>query len=135
MNTVWDQKEMLDQIAHPLFKAMIDTVQLAQFDSSVAENMGILGTENVRHVHLGNTIVRDKTWNESQLRKDNCLGKSVVGHIGFREGNLPLEKNIQELIKSDYQDYFTIEICQRAYFFDAHRYTEEAYARTCQALE
>ena len=83
MNTVWDQKEMLDQIAHPLFKAMIDTVQLAQFDSSVAENMGILGTENVRHVHLGirlSEIKRGMRVNFGRI----IVWKSVVVDDWFR---------------------------------------------------
>ncbi|MFR2690384.1 MAG: sugar phosphate isomerase/epimerase family protein [Enterocloster bolteae] len=58
MNTVYQQKEMMNQVDHPNLKAMLDTVQLAQFDQSVRDDIKILGIENVRHVHLGNTLFR-----------------------------------------------------------------------------
>ena len=127
LNTVHDQKSVVDEINHPYFRAMLDTVQLGQFDSSAAEDVEILGIQNIRHVHLGNTILREKTHNEKQLPEDIGKGRSVCGHIGFREGNLPLGQYLTDLGNAEYQDYVTIEICQRPYFYEADRYAREAY--------
>ena len=94
MNTAQQQREVLDMVSHPNFKMMLDTVQLAQFDTRVAEDIRIIGTENVQHVHLGNTVLREKTVGEKRLPGIYSLGRSVCGHIGFREGNLPLMQNL-----------------------------------------
>lgn len=126
MNTAQQQREVLDMVSHPNFKMMLDTVQLAQFDTSVAEDMRIIGTENVQHVHLGNTVLREKTVGEKRLPGIYSLGRSVCGHIGFREGNLPLMQNIKELAEANYQHFVTIEICQKAYWMEADRYAKEA---------
>ena len=141
MNTAEDQQRMLKAIDSDYFKAMLDTVQLAQFDSSVRKSLEVIGLKNVRHVHLGNTVVREKTWYEKQApegikdRTELSIGKSVCGHIGFREGNLPLAENLRELMGAGYEDYVTIEICQRPYFFDAHRYAREALEYTIAILD
>ena len=127
MNTVLQQKEVLELLPHPFFKSMLDTIQLGQFDNSVTESMRILGTENVRHVHLGNTILKEKTCGEKMAAPQWRLGRDVCGHIGFREGNLPLLKDLEELASSGYKDYITIEICQRPYYFEAERYAREAF--------
>lgn len=127
MNTVHNQMEALELVNHPNFKAMLDTVQLAQFDNSVKESLNVLGIENMTHVHLGNTIVRDMTAEEKSFDPKYCLGRKVIGHIGFRQGNLPLHTNLKELADAGYKDYVTIEICQRPYFFEADRYAKEAY--------
>lgn len=126
MNTAQQQREVLDMVSHPNFKMMLDTVQLAQFDTSVAEDMRIIGTENVQHVHLGNTVLREKTVGEKRLPGIYSLGRSVCGHIGFREGNLPLMQNLKELAEANYQHFVTIEICQKAYWMEADRYAKEA---------
>lgn len=126
MNTAQQQREVLDMVSHPNFKMMLDTVQLAQFDTSVAEDMRIIGTENVQHVHLGNTVLREKTVGEKWLPGIYSLGRSVCGHIGFREGNLPLMQNLKELAEANYQHFVTIEICQKAYWMEADRYAKEA---------
>ena len=141
MNTAADQAKMLGEIKNDYFKAMLDTVQLAQFDSSVKDSMELIGCKNIKHVHLGNTIVKEKTWYEKlppeglKDRTELSIGKSVCGHIGFREGNLPLAENLRELFEAGYEDYVTIEICQRPYFFDAHRYAKEALEYTVDILE
>lgn len=126
MNTAQQQREVLDMVSHPNFKMMLDTVQLAQFDTSVAEDMRIIGTENVQHVHLGNTVLREKTVGEKRLPGIYSLGRSVCGHIGFQEGNLPLMQNLKELAEANYQHFVTIEICQKAYWMEADRYAKEA---------
>lgn len=126
MNTAQQQREVLDMVSHPNFKMMLDTVQLAQFDTSVAEDMRIIGTENVQHVHLGNTVLREKTVREKRLPGIYSLGRSVCGHIGFREGNLPLMQNLKELAEANYQHFVTIEICQKAYWMEADRFAKEA---------
>jgi len=126
MNTAQQQREVLDMVSHPNFKMMLDTVQLAQFDTSVAEDMRIIGTENVQHVHLGNTVLREKTVGEKRLPGIYSLGRSVCGHIGFREGNLPLMQNLKELAEANYQHFVTIEICQKAYWMEADRFAKEA---------
>jgi protein FrlC len=127
MNTVYQQKEMMNQVDHPSLKAMLDTVQLAQFDQSVRDDIKILGIENVRHVHLGNTLVQERTWYDTQLPERLRRGRKVTGHIGLREGNLPIGQYLEELAAVGYKGYITIEICQRAYFMDAHRYAREAF--------
>lgn len=127
MNTVYQQQKMICEVGHPNLKAMLDTVQLAQFDRSVRDNIRTLGMENVRHVHLGNTLVQNRTWYDTQLQEHLRRGRKVIGHIGFREGNLPLGQYLEELAAEGYRDYITIEICQRAYFMDAHRYAGEAF--------
>lgn len=127
MNTVYQQQQMLAQVGHPNLKAMLDTVQLAQFDQGVDENIGVLGIHNVKHVHLGNTIVQERSWYDRQLPEHLRKGRKVVGHIGLREGNLPIGKYLRELAAKEYKEYITIEICQRAYFMDAHRYAMEAF--------
>lgn len=126
MNTAQQQREVLDMVSHPNFKMMLDTVQLAQFDTSVAEDMRIIGMENVQHVHLGNTVLREKTVGEKRLPGIYSLGRSVCGHIGFREGNLPLMQNLKELAEANYQHFVTIEICQKAYWMEADRFAKEA---------
>lgn len=126
MNTAQQQREVLDMVSHPNFKMMLDTVQLAQFDTSVAEDMRIIGTENVQHVHMGNTVLREKTVGEKRLPGIYSLGRSVCGHIGFREGNLPLMQNLKELAEANYQHFVTIEICQKAYWMEADRFAKEA---------
>lgn len=126
MNTAQQQREVLDMVSHPNFKMMLDTVQLAQFNTSVAEDMRIIGTENVQHVHLGNTVLREKTVGEKRLPGIYSLGRSVCGHIGFREGNLPLMQNLKELAEANYQHFVTIEICQKAYWMEADRFAKEA---------
>lgn len=135
LNTVYDQKSVIDEINHPYFKAMLDTVQLGQFDSSTAEDIHILGIQNIKHVHLGNTILREKTHNEKQLPEGLGKGRSVCGHIGFREGNLPLAQYLFELGNAEYQRYITIEICQRPYFFEADRYAREAYQYVIEIIQ
>lgn len=135
MNTALQQREVLQMVNHPNFQMMLDTVQLAQFGESVAEDLRIIGIENVRHVHLGNTILREKTFGEKRLTGIYNLGRSVCGHIGFREGNLPLLQNLQELAEAGYSHYVTIEICQKAYWMEADRYTEEALELVQDAIE
>ena len=127
MNTARQQREVLELVDHPNFKLMLDTVQLAQFDDSVEEDLRILGLENVHDVHLGNTLLRVKTPGEKKLPGVYSLGRSVCGHIGFREGNLPLLQDLQELAQAGYDRYVTIEICQKAYWLEAHRYSREAW--------
>lgn len=134
MNTARQQKEVLEMVDHPNFKAMLDTVQLAQFDQSVEEDIRILGMENIQHVHLGNTIVRDKTIGEKSAGEAYSIGRSVCGHIGFREGNLPLTEDLYALAKAGYRRYVTIELCQKPYYFEAHRYAREAYEYISEAL-
>ncbi|MFR3755286.1 MAG: hypothetical protein ACLTW9_28940 [Enterocloster sp.] len=89
MNTVYQQKEMMNQVDHPNLKAMLDTVQLAQFDQSVRDDIKILGIENVRHVHLGNTLVQERDMVAVSRSCRNVLGRgrTVTGHIGLREGS------------------------------------------------
>lgn len=127
MNTVQDQKRMLQKVSHPNLKAMLDTVQLAQFDRDIKGSFEVLGAENILHVHLGNTLVQERTWYEKQYRKRLQKGRKVTGHIGFREGNVPLGQYLKELADEKYGGYITIEICQRAYFMEAHRYAKEAF--------
>lgn len=127
LNTVQQQRRMVEEVGHPNLKAMVDTVQLAQFDQDIRSSIETLGIDNVRHVHLGNTLVRDRTWYEAGISERLRRGRWVNGHIGFREGNLPLRQYLEELAVAGYKGYITIEICQRAYFMDAHRYAEEAY--------
>ena len=105
---------------------MLDTVQLAQFDNSVAEDIQILGLENIKHVHLDNTLLREKTPGEKRLSGVYSLGRSVNGHIGFREGNLPLIQDLRELAEAGYKEYVTVEICQKGYWLEADRYAREA---------
>lgn len=141
MNTVEQQKEAVREIDSDYFKAMIDTVQTAQFDSSVRHSIEVLGIENLKHIHLGNTIVREKTFYEKcapQKEWDSrmrVMGRNVCGHIGFREGNLSLGKNITDLFNMGYEGYVTIEICQRPYFFEAHRYAKEALEYTIDVIK
>ena len=134
MSTAEQQREVLELVDHPNFKLMLDTVQLAQVDDSVARDIRILGLENIRHVHLGNTVLREKTVGEKSLPGVYSLGRSVCGHIGFREGNLPLLQNLQELAEAGYQEYVTIEICQKAYWLEADRYAREAWELIWGAL-
>lgn len=135
INTVEQQKAALTMVDHPNFKAMLDTVQLAQFDRSVEDSLEILGLENTVHVHLGQTIVREMTRAEKSLPEAYCLGRSVIGHIGFREGNLPLIRDLTKLAEAGYRDYVTIEICQRPYFTEADRYGREAYEVVAEVIE
>ena len=85
-------------------------------------------------MHLGNTVLREKTVGEKSLPGVYSLGRSVCGHIGFREGNLPLLQNLQELAEAGYQEYVTIEICQKAYWLEADRYAREAWELIWGAL-
>lgn len=126
MNTAYQQAEVLKLVDHPNFKMMLDTVQLAQFDNTVVEDIQILGLDNIRHVHLGNTVLREKTPSEKRLPGVYSLGRSVNGHIGFREGNLPLIQDLRELAEAGYKEYVTMEICQKGYWLEADRYAREA---------
>ncbi len=127
MNTVQEQKKMLEAVGHPNVKAMLDTVQLAQFDLDIKGNFEVLGSEMIRHVHLGNTLVQERTWYEEQGTKRLRKGRRVTGHIGFRQGNVPLGQYLKQLADEKYGGTITIEICQRAYFLEAHRYAKEAF--------
>ncbi len=135
LNTVIQQKRMLDEVNHPNLQAMLDTVQLAQFDESMEKSLQILGINQIKHVHLGNTLVREKTWGETRMNEKVCQGRNVVGHIGFHEGNLPIIENLRQLAEVDYSDYVTIEICQRAYYFEAERYAKEAWEIVCEIVD
>mgnify|MGYP002410166494 CR=1 FL=1 len=135
MNTAGQQKQMMDEVSHPNLKAMLDTVQLAQFDQDVKEDLRILGIQNVKHVHLGNTLIQDRTWYDKELPERLRRGRKTVGHIGLREGNLPLGQYLEQLADEGYTDYITIEICQRAYFMDAHRYAKEAFDYVAEILK
>ena len=37
------------------------------------------------------------------------------------------EQDLQELAQAGYDRYVTIEICQKAYWLEAHRYSREAW--------
>ncbi len=126
LNTARQQREVLELVNHPNFKLMIDTVQLAQFDDSIPQVLQVIAPENLVHVHLGNTVLREKTMGEKRLPGIYSLGRSVCGHIGFREGNLPLMQYLQALAHADYSHYVTIEICQKPYWLEADRYAAEA---------
>ncbi len=127
MNSVEDQKRMLQDVGHPNVKAMLDTVQLAQFDQDIKGNFKVLGAGMIRHIHLGNTFVQERTWYERQGTKRLQKGRKVTGHIGFREGNVPLGQYLEQLADEKYDGFITIEICQRAYFLEAHKYAREAF--------
>ncbi len=133
LNNVHQQKKMIDEVGHPNLKAMLDTVQMAQFDRSIDENIRILGSD-MKHVHLGNTLAIDRDLKEQHIRAGILTGKKVSGHIGFKEGNLPLEDYLLALAGHHYQDYVTIEICQRAYFLQAEKYAREAFETISQYL-
>lgn len=135
LNTAHQQREVLDMVNHPNFKMMLDTVQLAQFDESLPHALQVIGRENIVHVHLGNTILREKTPNEKRLPGIYSLGKSVCGHIGFREGNLPLMQYLQTLANANYSNNVTIEICQKPYWLEADRYAAEALELVQDAFE
>ncbi|MDD3174598.1 MAG: sugar phosphate isomerase/epimerase [Herbinix sp.] len=124
INTVMQQKKMIKEINHPNLQAMIDTVQMGIFDDTLKHNMQILG-DSMQHIHLGNTLLREKTWNES-LDKGMDQGRNAVGHIGFGDGNLPLERYFKELSEYKYEGYLTIEICQSLYFREPEKYSKEA---------
>ena len=48
--------------------------------------------------------------------------------------DLPLLQNLQELAEAGYQEYVTIEICQKAYWLEADRYAREAWELIWGAL-
>ncbi|MBR0162124.1 MAG: sugar phosphate isomerase/epimerase [Oscillospiraceae bacterium] len=135
MNTAFQQREVLGLVDHPNFKVMLDTVQMAQFDESIEKDICVLGLENIRHVHLGNTVLREKTQNEKHMPGIYSLGRSVSGHIGFREGNLPLIQYLKDLAEAGYEQYVTIEICQKPYWLEADRYAREAWDLIQEALD
>ena len=121
MNTVYQQKEMMNQVDHPNLKAMLDTVQLAQFDQSVRDDIKILGIENVDM----------STWAIPLFRSGHGMTRSCRNVLEGKESNwayrpegrnLPIGQYLEELAAVGYKGYITIEICQRAYFMDAHRY-------------
>ena len=115
------------RVVYPQFDHDRFVKMMAQFDLDIKGNFEVLGSEMIRHVHLGNTLVQERTWYEEQGTKRLRKGRRVTGHIGFRQGNVPLGQYLKQLADEKYGGTITIEICQRAYFLEAHRYAKEAF--------
>lgn len=134
INSVEQQAKMLEEINHPYLKAMLDTVQMAMFDKGIAHDIEVLG-ENLRHVHLGNTKLVPQEWEDKELYKKLTKGMQSYGHTGIMDGELPLEEYLEELGKSGYSRYVTMEICSADYFLEAERHAKEGYERLCAVVE
>lgn len=122
-----DQRRMLDEVASPRLKAMIDFSQMTCFGDTIRTNLELLG-EDIRHIHMTALYCQDL---DLSLEGDELLrryphGRPVNSHINFNNGNNPIIRYLRQLDKAGYSHYVTIEICARTSYADPETHAKNA---------
>lgn len=122
-----DQRQMLDEVASPRLKAMIDFSQMTCFGDTIHTNLELLG-EDIRHIHMTALYCQDL---DLSLEGDELLrryphGRPVNSHINFNNGNNPIIRYLRQLDKAGYSHYITIEICARTSYADPETHAKNA---------
>ena len=122
-----DQRRMLDEVASPRLKAMIDFSQMTCFGDTIRTNLELLG-EDIRHIHMTALYCQDL---DLSLEGDELLrryphGRPVNSHINFNNGNNPIIRYLRQLDKAGYSHYITIEICARTSYADPETHAKNA---------
>lgn len=122
-----DQRRMLDEVASPRLKAMIDFSQMTCFGDTIHTNLELLG-EDIRHIHMTALYSQDL---DLSLEGDELLrryphGRPVNSHINFNNGNNPIIRYLRQLDKAGYSHYVTIEICARTSYADPETHAKNA---------
>lgn len=122
-----DQRQMLDEVASPRLKAMIDFSQMTCFGDTIHTNLELLG-EDIRHIHMTALYSQDL---DLSLEGDELLrryphGRPVNSHINFNNGNNPIIRYLRQLDKAGYSHYITIEICARTSYADPETHAKNA---------
>ena len=82
-------KKMLEDINHPAFKAMVDTVPMHYAGETMQEYLDAFGDDLI-HVHL--------------------IDGKPIGHLAWGKGYLPLDQDVQSLVDYGYKHAITFEI-------------------------
>jgi protein FrlC len=97
INSSRDLRYVLDCIASPNLKAMLDTCQVGLANETIQDYLDVLG-KDLAHVHF----------------VDGVPG----GHLVPGEGSLPLQKWLRDLDDYGYDAYLSLEIADRRYYLD-----------------
>jgi protein FrlC len=107
INTAADIRRMLDTVAHPAVKALVDVVQVCTVGETLDEYFRILGKDLV-HIHL----------------VDGTPG----GHLAFGDGELPMKEFMRTISRNNYTGFLSMEIAHRQYFMEPEKADEKSIA-------
>ncbi len=102
-------KKMLDEVAHPYIKGMVDTIPMAIAGETLADYFETIGGDLI-HIHFLDGMPR--------------------GHLAWGDGILPLEEYLRTVEKYGYQGYLSLEITDARYYF----HPEEACKKSIEAI-
>ncbi|MBQ3267551.1 MAG: TIM barrel protein [Atopobiaceae bacterium] len=111
VNTLADAKRMFDEVDHPNFKILLDTVPMSIEGETVQDWFDVFG-DNIRHMHF--------------------VDCNPYGHLVWGDGNRDLEAWCKALADNGYDGFLGQEITDGKYYDDpreADRQNMEHYKR------